>query len=1175
MKRTRCVAIVCLLMVCSALFGGENFERMLELYRQSGNANYPQRLRDYRALQEMRRARGDRHLPAGTQFDFARESFRQVRGDKVGATGPNGCAWTSAGPINLNGRVTSLAIDPTDNQRIYAATVGGLWRSTNAGRRWQRVSDDFLSVVWGAIAVNPGAPNEIIAGSGDSNMGIDKVLYAGDGMYRSTSYGAPGTWSKVTTVFDNEIVYRILVDPAPPHDVYVAALNGVWLGQHVAGGGIDFTRIKNFDAATHDIAVDFSSQPRKIYAGVRENSPTMPAALNVGIYKYDGTTWWKRDGGIPLADAETFSIAIAESNPSILYAKVSQRSDGTLIGIFRTDTAAEGPAAWKPLPVLQEDAVPDEIMGWYNTMLEVDPTDPERVYAGGINMWMSTTGGQTWDNVSLGAKGQTAYPLPAHADFHTLVFDPTNPKIIYVGNDGGIDRSTDVTQPGWHWNDVSHGMVISMFYFMTSNRSYPSLLAGGMQDNGTGITFGNRTWYNPGGCDGFDVGSDAKNPDTLYANCNNNEVIDEFANPVPGTPGGPQPNTFFTGAMIQFDHPKPGPPVITDMVKPMAALAGGGSCGKKTILKTVDGVEWEPTDTNFPLGGSAIALASAPNGNFDTYLAAVAYRPPTNPRCNFQGMAFNPYVTRSVDGGDSWTTVTGLPSMKEASSLAFDPYNPARSYVTYRDGGGKVYMSTGGLHYFPIGGSLPVGVRKLAVDPFDTNVLYAATSIGMFRGVVIPTTPPSAKWDEFNEGLPDGMEINDVWVDPKTGILSIGSFGYGAFRRDIRAEAVCKARMLVVRDCVYDDGRETSPCNVPDAEHPIEDPTRTGFYKPDDTAAGKAWWWTSRDIRIDVPSDAPYKNKIASADAVEFELCPTSIANCPAGSMIDAPPIALSGARVYVQVTNRGVEPVHKTRVIALWNTSGIKFENLPETFWTQTFPANGPCGALDPGTGWRLVDPVTPCRTVATVTPDMPEVARFDWSVPISAHGGATMLTVVESLEDPLDPVIRGKNELSPGVLVPGSRHIALRNVRIMPFDPDSVRVPKLWPLDLLKLPSDILEPVEVVVSKPGLRESVRIVLPAGLTARAGEGSVRRTRVTEEELVRTLETMGLDPANAWELMSDEASLLVELRPGQRVTSAVIATPPDGDATTRVSIVERSRGQVVGGSVMLLRAQSR
>ena len=196
---------------------------MLEMYAQQ--ASIEQRLREYEALQRAA-CRGERHLPAGSQFDFARESFRLgSQGTKV--TDAKGCAWTSAGPTNLNGRVISIAIDPIEPKNIYAATVGGLWRSTDTGRRWQRVSDDLLADRWAAVAVNPAAPNEVLAATADPNIGA-----AGKGLYRSTSYGVPGSWTKVTTEFDSRIVYRIRFNPSPAHnDVYVAASNGVWLGR--------------------------------------------------------------------------------------------------------------------------------------------------------------------------------------------------------------------------------------------------------------------------------------------------------------------------------------------------------------------------------------------------------------------------------------------------------------------------------------------------------------------------------------------------------------------------------------------------------------------------------------------------------------------------------------------------------------------------------------------------------------------------------------------------------------------------------------------------------------------------------------------------------------------------------------------------------------------------------
>ncbi|HUR80353.1 MAG TPA: hypothetical protein VM733_06285, partial [Thermoanaerobaculia bacterium] len=1086
---------------------------------------------------------------------------------------------TSAGPTNINGRVISIAIDPKEPLNVYAGTVGGLWRSQTGGRRWQRVSDEIPKGAqrFSAVAVNPVKTEEIFAGTGDRNVTIwDK----GNGLWMSTAHGAPGTWTPLGN-FDNQIIYRIRIDPDPnSNDVWVAATSGVWRGKRDNNtGAVVFDKpYKDFTRLTHDLVIDFSETPRILYAGVRTNFNDL--SQPVGIWKTDTgpfTIWSKKDSGIDLSDAETFSLALAKSKPSILYARVSHLTGGGLVGLYKTTTAAEavnGDPAWFKLPVsVGNGLLKDEGMLWFNTLLEVDPTDSKRVFAGGMNMWMSVDGGYKWDNLSPGKDLDFHYE--AHSDFHTLAFDPKNPKIFFVGNDGGIDRA-DLTNPDWHWVDSSHGMVISMFNYMASNRRYPTLVAGGLQDNGNIITYGNRTWYQPGGGDGFDVGSDAGNPNTLYGSYNwgANINLQELVNPIPGLPGGPIPPWDFGSAkIVAWNLPAPDimlrPPMITDMDKPKSALTGGGPepCGPRSIYKTTDNKNWVDTLPGIEEGGNIVELASAPSSlQFNTHLAAIAYQ--TLPGCGAAGTAFDPYVIRTTNGGP-WTKVTGLPPKLVPTSLSFDPNDASRSYVTYI-GDKRVYMSVNNGTYMPIGVGLPANVRKVIADPSDPNVLYAATSVGVMRGVVTPGATPSATWNAFDEGLPDGMEINELWADPQTGILTLGSFGYGVFRRDIRKGILCPARMLVVRDSTYDDGREPSVA-VADAENPLPDGE---FYKPNNTMGGKAWWWKSRDIRIDVPSSDPHAHMIEDADHVEFESCPTPLAACMPGTMIDSPPEAFKAARVYVQVTNRGVEPVADTRVIALWNPNAGAIEALPDTFWTQTFPAGAGCGPLDPTTNWQLVDPEKPCRTIDKVTPIMPEVARFDWTPPLGAEGGATMLTIVEAPGDLLEESIRKENKLVPKDIVRASRHIALRNVQIHPFDA-GVREPFLWPLDLLKLPSDILKELEVVVSKPELRESIRIVLPAGLAARPGLGSARPTRVTEPELVRKLEAMRLDPDNAWELSGDEASLFVSLRPGQRVNTAVIAAPADANGVSRVSFLTRSGDEVMGGSELLMRPRAR
>jgi hypothetical protein len=1148
----RSIAIVCLFLLCGVVFGDEEENEIGRWLEQP--SDFQQRLEAYERLREMRRALGLRHLPPATQFEFARQRYLQPH--DIGKTGPNGCAWSSAGPTNLNGRVTAIAIDPTNNQRVYAATFGGIFRSETAGRRWQRVSDEWLATVFSSIAVNPADTSEIFAGGGDKDL---NPSYIGDGLWRSNNFGAPGSWAKVMPAnFNNTVIYRIRVDPAWPNNVYVAASTGIWLGVR-NGANINFTLMGGCNAAVDDVAVDFSANPRNVYMAVREG----PGAVSIpsfprGIYKWDdkNTTWVKKDSGIVTTDTEVILLGLARSNPKVLYAKVT-KTDGTYQGFYRTINSAD---TWD---ITADSAKLDDSgkMSWFNNTVEVDPTNEKRVIASGGWPYLSPDGGDTFEQVDLGKDPD--YQAQAHGDMHTAAFDPDNPNVVYVGNDGGIDKSTDMSDPKWHWIDSSHGMVATMFYNLTSNRIFPTTLAGGSQDNGIEITFGNRTWYRPVWCDGLDVGTDAKNPITLYASCNGG--LTEYTNPIPGSLNG-APTTW------PFVNVIPKGPLATDVEKSGRAIAAAGgstACSADRIVTTTDGKTWTYTNASFLPGARVAALAIAPSSGFQVFLAAV--KPSSG--CT----SFTPFVTYSDDGGASWKPTFGLPGLV-ATSVAFDPGDKTRAYVMYDFNG--MFMTTNNSAFSSITGAppkaLPAGATRMAVDPSDSNVLYAVTPVSVFRGVIpisTPFQPPTAEWTPFDEGLPDALDVNDIWVDPKSGILTIGTYGHGAYRRDISPGANCKPQMLVVRDNVYDDGREpVATAGWPDAEHPIPDPSKQGFFKPDDTIGGRVWWYTSRDIRIDVPWAAPHQNQIEDADHVEFELCPITAWPCEPGGMLDLPPMEKKEARVYVQVTNRGLEPVTKTRVIALWTKSATGFPDLPESFWKTTFPFNAPCGPLDESTGWHLVDKPGPCRMINSINPEVPELARFDWMPPDEAVGGAAILTIVESAEDPIEESIRKENKLDPSVIVPGSRHIALRNIKIVPFD-YGVRDPFLWPIDFPHIPYEPMGEVEIVASQPDLREGVRIVLPAGMSARAGLGSARQTRIEEPELVRHLESMRLDPANAWELTGDDASLFISLRPGERITAGVIATPADGNTSSRFQLTQRSGEKVVGGVMVLFRPQ--
>ena len=66
-------------------------------------------------------------------------------------------SWSSQGPRNVNGRIKSLAIHPSDGDVVYTeqAADGGVWKTTNAGSSWYATMSLELAMSIGALAIAP------------------------------------------------------------------------------------------------------------------------------------------------------------------------------------------------------------------------------------------------------------------------------------------------------------------------------------------------------------------------------------------------------------------------------------------------------------------------------------------------------------------------------------------------------------------------------------------------------------------------------------------------------------------------------------------------------------------------------------------------------------------------------------------------------------------------------------------------------------------------------------------------------------------------------------------------------------------------------------------------------------------------------------------------------------
>jgi hypothetical protein len=132
---------------------------------------------------------------------------------------PGGQTDTTVGPrTTVSGRVSAIAVDPTNSDVVYAGGAqGGVWKSTDAtsaSPHWTPLTDSQPSLAVGAIAIDPADTNIVYVGTGEANGSCDS--YYGQGILRSADGGA--TWTQLAGntggPFAGQSISKIVIDPA-------------------------------------------------------------------------------------------------------------------------------------------------------------------------------------------------------------------------------------------------------------------------------------------------------------------------------------------------------------------------------------------------------------------------------------------------------------------------------------------------------------------------------------------------------------------------------------------------------------------------------------------------------------------------------------------------------------------------------------------------------------------------------------------------------------------------------------------------------------------------------------------------------------------------------------------------------------------------------------------------
>jgi hypothetical protein len=389
--------------------------------------------------------------------------------------------------------------------------------------------------------------------------------------------------------------------------------------------------------------------------------------------------------------------------------------------------------------------------GWYDNVIAVDPTDPNRVWAGGIDFFRSDDGGQNWGLASLWWVN-TSNTRYNHADKHVIAFSPeyngTTNTTIFTGSDGGVIRTNNAlaatanatnaacnsnNSTAISWTQLNNSYGITQFYF---GLPYPNgtTYFGGTQDNGTvrgTDASGINAWTTVSGGDGGYVAIDSGNSNIIFTEFTGLSLQKS-------TNGGTNFSSATSGITENSNNFLFITPFIMDPSSARRLWIGGQSLWRTTNQAT----NWTQASDSTGVDGSVSAIAVAPS-NANLVLAGKSSN----------GSIYRTNIGLTSTSATIWSFAT--PRSGYVSWLAYDPVDPTVAYATYSTFGGTHVWKTvdGGATWTGIDGSGSTGipdipVHTIVVDPANRSRLYVGTDLGVFT-----SQDGGASWAVENTGF--------------------------------------------------------------------------------------------------------------------------------------------------------------------------------------------------------------------------------------------------------------------------------------------------------------------------------------------------------------------------------------------------------------------------------------
>ncbi|MFS4466400.1 VPS10 domain-containing protein [Maribacter sp. 2210JD10-5] len=673
--------------------------------------------------------------------------------------------FRNIGPFR-GGRSVSASGVVGDPMTYYMGTTGGgLWKTEDAGQRWNNISDGFFEMgSVGAVTVSTLNTNIVYVGMGEHAPRGVMTSY-GDGVYKSTDAGK--TW-KHMGLKETQHISRIIIHPTNPDIVYVAAQGQLYGPNKERGiykstdGGKTWknTLFINELTGCAELSMD-ANYPEIMYAAMWEHQrkPNMVVSggEGSGLYKSTdaGETWTEMTEGLPKEKGK-MAISVSPANSNKVYALIESDSNQDKGGLFVSNDAGK---SWTM--VSGDNRLTQR--AWYYIEVFTDPQDEDIVYVLSAPALRSLDGGKNWERIT-----------GTHGDFHDLWINPENSLNMVIANDGGAAVTFDF---GKTWSSQTN-MPTGQFYRINTDNLFPYNIYAGQQDyssamiasmsvGSSGITMSD---FSPsaGGESAF-LAFDPDHPRYVMGGSylGTIEVLDTKSKASTNVMAAPIQYLGREARNMKYLYNWNAPTLRSQHEKNTFYH------GAQLLLRTRDmGMTWEEVspdltrdiDAKQGNGGGPYTNEAVGAENYGT-LAYVLESP--HEAGVFYTGSDDGYVHITKDNGESWQNITPK-NLGESlvNAIEVSPHDKGTVYIAttkykFNDHTPALYKSMDyGKTWTNISSGIPYGAftRVVREDPVRKNLLYAGTEKGLYL-----SWNGGKSWKPFQLNLPK-TPITDIKI---------------------------------------------------------------------------------------------------------------------------------------------------------------------------------------------------------------------------------------------------------------------------------------------------------------------------------------------------------------------------------------------------------------------------